>query len=94
MSVNRDKIVPLDVRSAPITVNTSKDGTGTEFRLICDSNGKLVVSGLVTDLEDDSIAAGQTVPIQANLLYGYESVSAVWKRIAVDSSGKLQVYTP
>lgn len=94
MSIPRTKIPPLDVRSAPITVNTLNDGTGSEFRLVCDSSGKLVISGLITDLDDDSIAAGQTLPLEATLLHGYESVSGVWKRVAIDSSGKLKVYTP
>ena len=88
---------PNDNRSSPITGNTSKDGSGSEYRLIVDSNGYLVtsVSGAFNSEDDDGgIPAGELRETTNNLLYGYDSGGESWERVLTDGSGKLKVYTP
>ena len=84
----------VDVK--PISVNEAADGSGSEHRLVCDSNGLLqvVVSGAVTAVDDGSIPAGQTVPLNIVSLYGYDSGGGALDRLQTDGSGKLKVYTP
>jgi len=56
-----------------------------------DVNVVQTTSAVTTDIDDDSIAAGQTSQVVLPLLYGYDATGGSWERLQTDGSGSLDV---
>lgn len=67
-------------------------------RIAVNSSGQLstltTIIGQVTAVDNGTLTSDQTIPLNMNVLYGYDSSNSRNQRIAVNSSGLVEVYTP